>query len=701
MKIRKRLFVLLTAIMSLCLLASAATITAFAETEVVMDAFDKACIRYADDESSGLRFATKLNGYDPATADSSVTYGMLIVPYFYVKNYDEGTDYIAKLEEDYPQQTFAYAECAPYQAGQTIADLNDTDGYYLVASLVELNKPSYTNEFVGIAYSENNGTRTYTLKSDYTEALRSVAYIASGVYAETEEEKQGVLDAYIDGAIENYGYTLSDFQLPVKESINLLVEESVNLSSDDKLPIVYSSNDVVDGGMKTISANKKGRGTVTASFGKYTATTTVNVTDTITLEHSGDELSVSTENCPQRTYTFKKNGEAQTFTNGTYSVATDNALGEVIRYEVETKVGGKTYSASKIFMSGAEVGIKQNVSKLETVKDGDKTVLSVSNDGNYFPQIKLIVNKDLSNLSAVNYSVKIAEGSASDNLYFLPNVAGSTNDRNDGHALTKRFIGKDLFTKADGYQNVTVDGLDGEKTIGRNDNLDGGVVKNSDGTYTVELRWIARSDVSTNNNYTIYLSDLSFVTDTILLNACDDMTNIVVANATTMGNATSNVKGEISTDMRRTALKVTGVANVFAGIAFKTDVDLSQYTSFDLAYDIHVASGSNGHGFIPTIAGTTPNRGDAFATTEQLLVGADATADGKNLTYNDLWRTVVIKNASVGIKYEQNTSTVYPGVTANSDGTYTVQLSYLGRLADTSNVAITFYIDNVRLIVNG
>lgn len=247
---------------------------------------DGASVRVNSLESSGIRFIAKVANYDK---NASTKYGMLIVPYNMVKNYAEGVDYIAELEKAYPAAAdkLAWEYCTPYQAGKDIEWLNDTDGYYIVASIVKLLDNNYDTAFVGLAFSETDGVKSFVALEE--ENKRDIATIAARAYNDVVAEGEYVdeINAIIDKSLAAYGVIETQGFAPAFETTeySLVSSDVVSISETNGLPVVYTTNNaevasVVDG--KIVVAGE-GECEITAAFGKYTQTISVAVSDAKTL----------------------------------------------------------------------------------------------------------------------------------------------------------------------------------------------------------------------------------------------------------------------------------------------------------------------------------------------------------------------------------------------------------------------------------
>ena len=660
MRKTKKKMILTTAIaaFSLCLVGGAYAmnnVTASATGEVTVKTIPSASVRIATSENSGIRFAAKLNGYDPATAAEGVKYGMLIVPYEMADGFSD--DFIENLEISYPTIDFAYDYCVPYQAGKTIASLNDQEGYYIVSSLVNLNEGNYTRDFVAISYSEVNGERTYV--ADWESCKRNITQVANGVYDDYDPEdeddlaKIAILDTFLEKGLAEKDIDANGYQIPLKDtSFSIVKDEAISIVDESNpMYLVYTVEDegvakYKDGEIVGVGG---GETTVTVRYGKYTAECTVSVSDPTIYDAEDGATNVVT---------------------------------------------------------------KQNISSphIETImEDGEeRKVLSVSYTGGWFPQLVIKTSQDLSNVESISYMVKVA---GENSVGLLPNIPGSAQDRSDGYAWTKSFLGdsKTNLTAADGWTKVTVSGLKGINTKAPKDS--GSITANmptisydeTTGLYGVWFAWIARDGSNTNYANTLYLDDFKVESrfDAELLkvmNACDEMSTLSVG-VSPSNFSTSAVTGSVVQDSDRgSVLQVVSTSGAFAVIKVTTSMDLSAYTSaantFSLTYWIKAKATGNETGlfFLPAVAGCTGNRGDQCTTTKTLL-GQDT------LTTADGWKQVTISGLYVGLNYTNTSNgTVFNGVVDNGDGTYSIYFHYINRSNASTNITSTILMDEVKIV---
>lgn len=635
-------------------------IQASAQSTVVIDTVPSASVRVAEITSSGIRFAAKLNGYTPESANENVKYGMLIVPYEMVEGMSG--DYIAELEDAYPTVEFAYDYCTPYQAGQTISSFNDTESYYIVSSLVSLNTGNYTRDFVAISYTEVEGVKTYV--TDWEECKRNIAQVANGVYDDydpADEDDQKIiatLDAFLDKGLTEQGYTPETYQVPVTSSSFTLEvgEETQFIEDSNKMHLVYSVADeqvakVEDGKLIGVGV---GQTTLNVRYGKYTVECTVTVND------------------------------------------------------------ASLIWSAQMALASEKLSYKQNISKAEFVTDAERgKVLSLEYNKNNFPQMTISTATDLSRVESLSYYIKIVEtGTENEGAGFLPNVPGSAQSRADGYAITQNFIEKSNLAIADGWQKITITGLNGTNT--KAPGTTGKITKDmptisydsTTGLYTIWLAWIGRDSNSISTNYTIYMDDfrvencLPEVNDN-LINNLDSTTGVKVGKTsavtdTVLDNTSDNtsMRTIVEDDERGSVLQISATANIFPCIKVTTDIDLSAYTSkentFAISYWVKVTSEGDGLFFLPAVAGCTGNRGDQCTTTNTLL--------GKtNLTAEDGWKQVTISGLYIGVNFSNKNGT-YNGVVDNGDGTYSIYLYYISRSTSSTGIASTILMDDIELV---
>ena len=630
-------------------------IQASAQSTVVIDTVPSASVRVAEITSSGIRFAAKLNGYNPENANENVKYGMLIVPYEMVQ--DLSGDYIEELEETYPDIDFAYDYCTPYQAGKTILSFNDTEGYYIVSSLVNLNTGNYTRDFVAISYTEIEGVKTYV--TDWEECKRNIAQVANGVYDDydpADEDDQKIiatLDAFLDKGLMEQGYEPETYQIPVTNASFALEvgEEKQFVEDSNKMYLVYNVENenvakVVDGKIVGVGI---GETTVSVRYGKYTAEQIVTVED------------------PMLIWSAQK-----------------TSAGEYLSY-------------------------KQNINGASFVEDDVRgKVLSLKYNQGNFPQMTISTETDLSRVESLSYYVKIVEtGDANKGAGFLPNVPGSAQSRADGYALTNTLIGKSELAIADGWQKVTITGLNGKntkapvKTGQVTQDMPTISYDSATGLYTIWFIWIARDSAGVPTSYTVYIDDV-YVEAYLPIHDCNSTTGIAVGvtkavSGTTLDNTsdTTTMSKIVKDAERGNVLQVSATNTQSPCIKITTDMDLSAYTSkdntFAITYWVKMTTEGTGLFFLPAVAGCTGNRGDQCTTTETLL--------GKtNFTVEDGWKQVTISGLYIGANYTHSTRGRYNGVVDNGDGTYSIYLYYISRSAASTGWASTILMDDIDIV---
>ena len=122
-------------------------------------------------EPYGIMFKASVPESD--AQDENKNYHMMIIPASYIKTYsldiNSGTcDYYDVLVKALGEEGVADMQCKPYQ---------EDGAWYVRGSLVGILYGNLNREFVGIAYYEENGVRTY---ADFgTEYTRSIANVAS------------------------------------------------------------------------------------------------------------------------------------------------------------------------------------------------------------------------------------------------------------------------------------------------------------------------------------------------------------------------------------------------------------------------------------------------------------------------------------------------------------------------------------------
>lgn len=183
-------------------------------------------------EPYGIRFIATIpvNGYD---ADAE--YGMIIIPNDYIATYGLDGDYVAQLEEQ--EVAFRKYGCTPVLNGEN---------YEIKASLVGILESNLTREFIGIAFKEKGGVRTYSAINDN---VRSITDVSKKAIFDTERynalgsEEQTFLQTTVgvvtDGGVENIEYRLSS-QASISQVIEFYYKKSVE--GDIKFAVINDAD---------------------------------------------------------------------------------------------------------------------------------------------------------------------------------------------------------------------------------------------------------------------------------------------------------------------------------------------------------------------------------------------------------------------------------------------------------------------------
>ena len=113
-------------------------------------------------EPYGIRF--RANVPADLAEDESVTYGMTIIPFDWIKKYSLSGDYLTAL--DLAGLSYRVFDC----------NINEGDeGYYIQASLTNIKENNIEREFIGIAWFEKNGVKTYSYDESCVRSIKKVA----------------------------------------------------------------------------------------------------------------------------------------------------------------------------------------------------------------------------------------------------------------------------------------------------------------------------------------------------------------------------------------------------------------------------------------------------------------------------------------------------------------------------------------------
>ena len=403
---------------------AAGNINANAATATDLTMVSGASVRLSSVDGSGIRFAAKVTGYDKSAATK---YGMLVVPYDLVKGYEDGVDYIAELEKAYPNAAdkLAWEYCTPYQAGKTIEDLNDTEGYYIVASIVKLLDGNYDTDYVGLAFSEKDGVKSFVSLAETNK--RDIATVASAAYEDVVAEGVYVneINAIIDKSLNAYGITQTQGFAPEFASTDykLVTSDDVSIAETNGLPVVYTTNNAKVAEVKDgkLAIAGEGEATITASFGKYTQTISVAVSDAKTLKVDTTSATLLTPKTVDGT------------TNGDKTTATVEAT-----YTYEIKGGAGTEATDVTWQSADPSVVTVDGGVITAVGSGSTTV-TVSGEGyansieipvTVYVPIKTAYDMDALSLITYNNDEATATKLMGGNYILMNDIDYSTHVRN-------------------------------------------------------------------------------------------------------------------------------------------------------------------------------------------------------------------------------------------------------------------------------
>lgn len=163
-------------------------------------------------EPYGIRF--KANVSEAVVGDPDYSFGMTIIPYDWVINYSEYVDaadgdYVAAL--DGAGVNYRKFDCEPVSNG---------DGYYIQASLTNIKEKNLDREFIGIAWVEKGGVKTYAYNE---KCARSIRTVSARAYIKAENDGVDYTDAqdeFLLGMMNTVSRTDSNVTVELKTTCN-------------------------------------------------------------------------------------------------------------------------------------------------------------------------------------------------------------------------------------------------------------------------------------------------------------------------------------------------------------------------------------------------------------------------------------------------------------------------------------------------
>ena len=165
----------------------------------------------------GIRFKAMIG--EELAQDEDASFGMTIIPYDWVSEYSLSEDYISEL--DATGLTYLKFACLP---------IKDGDDYYIQASITSILENNLEREFIGIAWYEIAGVKTYA----YSEkCARSVKYVATkALINETSEQYSPAERDFLLRSANAYSFdgtsdlVISDFSATRGEEISIYYKKS-------------------------------------------------------------------------------------------------------------------------------------------------------------------------------------------------------------------------------------------------------------------------------------------------------------------------------------------------------------------------------------------------------------------------------------------------------------------------------------------
>ena len=171
-------------------------------------------------EPYGIRFRANLG--DGIATDEDATFGMAIIPYEWITTYSAqitaaNNDYIAVL--DAADVNYRKFDCTP---------VKDGDDYYIQASLTNIKETNLTKEFIGIAWFEKAGVKTYAYNENCARSIKTAAAMAivaenDALNANDEHTYENTYTskgrAYLFDQATNYSLGTEGFSLALSDKV--------------------------------------------------------------------------------------------------------------------------------------------------------------------------------------------------------------------------------------------------------------------------------------------------------------------------------------------------------------------------------------------------------------------------------------------------------------------------------------------------
>ena len=212
-------------------------------------------------ENSGIRFMAEV-------ADVGKNYRMLIVPADYLTDNNITEDYVVKLNEAYPEQTFSDVACTPFEyEGKTV----------ISAAMINMQDHNFNRDFTGIAYytegEADDLTYTYAAFDSGADAIsnsRNIAKVASAYLNEGNTENQAAAETMIEKAYQAEGVTFGFEYASQNLAIAPYEYNMPKVAGSFDIDVIYEITDtegVIEQTDETIKAVSAGSFTMTAKIG--------------------------------------------------------------------------------------------------------------------------------------------------------------------------------------------------------------------------------------------------------------------------------------------------------------------------------------------------------------------------------------------------------------------------------------------------
>ena len=158
-------------------------------------------------EPYGIRFKAKVS--ETLVQDDEASFGMAIIPFDWVAKYSLSGDFIEKLDSE--SVSYRKFSCTPFEDGED---------YYIQASLTNIKEANLDREFIGIAWVEKDGVKSYAYNEECARSIRTVAARAFAKAANDGIDYTDAQDEFLSGMVNTVSRTDSYVTVELAEKCN-------------------------------------------------------------------------------------------------------------------------------------------------------------------------------------------------------------------------------------------------------------------------------------------------------------------------------------------------------------------------------------------------------------------------------------------------------------------------------------------------